>query len=50
LFTRWVYRKQGYGGTTKNYDELTQELLPNKSKNICCILSDKEMCEWAHIT
>jgi hypothetical protein len=45
LFTRWVYKKQGYGGTTKNYDELTQELLPNKSKNICCILSDKEMCD-----
>ena len=45
LFTRWVYQKQGYGGTTKSYDELMSETLSDKKNNICCILSDKEMCE-----
>lgn len=45
LFTRWIYKKQGYGGTTKDYDQLMSETLPKKNKDICCILSDKEMNE-----
>lgn len=45
LFTRWIYKKQGYGGTTKDYDQLSNEIIPPKSKELCCILSDKEMNE-----
>lgn len=45
LFTRWVYRKQGYGGTSKDYDELMSYQENSKTKGVCCILSDKEMCE-----
>jgi hypothetical protein len=45
LFTRWIYKNQGYGGTTKTYSELKNEESPNKNKELCCILSDKEMCE-----
>lgn len=45
LFTRWIYQKQGYGGTKKTYSQLKNEVLPKKEKSLCCILSDKEMCD-----
>lgn len=45
LFTKWMYRKQGYGGTSKSYSELKNESIPKKTKELCCILSDTEVCD-----
>lgn len=45
LFTKWIYKRQGYGGTSKTYSELINENLVTKNKQLCCILSNKEMCE-----
>jgi len=48
---RWWYgtnvsaSSQGYGGITKTYDELSTLEPYTKTKNICCILSDKVMNE-----
>lgn len=45
LFTRWIYRRQGYGGTTKDFSQLKSESIAPKTKKLCSILSDKEMCD-----
>ena len=45
LFTKWSYRNTSYGGTYKSYDELMNEAITEKTEEICCILSNKEMNE-----
>lgn len=45
LTTRWMFRQQGYGGTTKTYTELKNYESIEKTKEICCILSNTEACE-----
>lgn len=51
LPTRWWYgtnvsaSAQGYGGITLTYDDLIKENPYKKTKELCCILSDKTMNE-----
>lgn len=51
LPTRWWYgtnvsaSAQGYGGITLTYDDLIKEQPYEKTKEMCCILSDKTMNE-----
>jgi len=43
---RWWYGSNwSSGGVNQDYDSLTKLELPEKSKTLCCILSDKEMTE-----
>ena len=52
---RWWYgtnvgaSTQGYGGITKTFDELSELKPYEKSKSVCCILSDKVMNEGHQI-
>jgi hypothetical protein len=52
---RWWYgstksaSSQGYGGISMDYDQLINLQPPEKTKNLCCVLSNKEMTEGHRI-
>ena len=41
LWTKWIYNNKNAGGIGKTYDQLINLPPPNKTKKICCILSNK---------
>jgi hypothetical protein len=43
LWVKWWYPNKNSGGINMTYDELLNMEPPSKTKNISCILSDKEM-------
>jgi len=45
LWTKWIYKNKYAGGIGKTYDELINLKPMTKINKICCILSDKTMCE-----
>jgi hypothetical protein len=45
LWTKWIYKNKYAGGIGKTYDELINLKSMNKTKKICCILSNKTMNE-----